>query len=368
MTGSAKTHKTRIMVVDDDITNLKYAKTALSEIYDVFTVPSAAKMFGVIDALAGDLPALILLDIIMPEMDGMAAIKILKSGSETRNIPVIFLTSRNDPSSEAEGLSLGAIDYISKPFQPHLLRKRVEIHLTLELQRQTLERQKLDLLDFNENLRRMVEEKTGRMMELQGAILSTVADLVENRDDITGGHVQRTKRQVGILMAALQDFGLYREETVNWDIDLLVQSSQLHDVGKISIRDNILMKPGKLTPDEFEAIKRHTVIGANIIDKIGASVSESDFLRHSRAFAIAHHEKWDGTGYPEGLRGEDIPLQGRLLAIADVYDALISDRPYKKAFSHDEAVSIIIDGSGTHFDPVLINVFKEMKNQFRSGD
>jgi putative two-component system response regulator len=212
----------------------------------------------------------------------------------------------------------------------------------------------------------MVDEKTGRVLELQGAILSTLANLVESRDDITGGHVQRTRRQLGILAAALQDFGLYREETAGWDIELFLQSSQLHDVGKISIRDSILLKPGRLTPEEFEEMKRHSIFGVRIIESIGANTSESDFLMHSKIFARAHHEKWDGTGYPDGLRGEEIPLQGRLMAIADVYDALISDRPYKKAFSHDEASRIIINGSGTHFDPVLIDVFKEVKNQFRS--
>jgi putative two-component system response regulator len=352
------------MVVDDDITNLKYAKTALSEIYDVFTIPSAAKMFSVIETLDDGLPSLILLDILMPEMGGIEAIKILKSRVDTKDIPVIFLTSRNDPDSEVEGLALGAIDYIAKPFHPHLLRKRVELHLTMEFQRRMLERQKLDLQDFNENLKRMVEEKTGRVLELQGAILSTLAEMVESRDDVTGGHVHRTKRQLGILMTALQDFGLYRADTASWEPNLILQSSQLHDVGKISIRDSILMKPGKLTPEEFEEMKRHTVLGEKIIEKIGLNTSESDFLMHSKIFACTHHEKWDGTGYPNGLRGENIPLQGRLMAIADVYDALISDRPYKKAFSHEEAARIIIDGSGTHFDPVLIDVFKEVQNQF----
>jgi putative two-component system response regulator len=357
------------MVVDDNATNLKYVKTALSEMCDVFTVPSSAKMFSVLEALEGDLPSLILLDINMPEMDGLEAIKILKNKAETRDVPVIFLTSRDDPDSEMEGLALGALDYIAKPFQPHLLRKRVEIHLTMEFQRRALERQKLDLQNFNENLRQMVEEKAGHVLELQDAILSALADLVENRDDITGGHVQRTKRHLGVMVAAIQDFGLYGEDTAGWDAGLLLQSSQLHDVGKISIRDSILMKPGKLTPEEFDEMKRHPVIGEQIveriIDKIGSNTSKSDFLRHSKIFARTHHERWDGTGYPDGLRGEGIPLQGRLMAIADVYDALISDRPYKKAFSHDEASRIIIEGSGTHFDPVLIGVFKEVKNQFR---
>jgi putative two-component system response regulator len=300
----------------------------------------------------------------MPETNGLEAIKMLKSREDTRSIPVVFLTAKSDPDSEVEGLSLGAVDYVTKPFEPHLLRKRVEIHLTMELQRRMLEKQKLELQNFNANLMRMVEEKTGRVLELQGAILNTLADLVESRDNITGGHILRTQKWLEILLSALQDYGVYHEETADWDMRLVLQSSQLHDVGKIAIRDSILMKPGKLTAEEFEEMKRHAAFGAKIIEKIGTNTSERDFLNHSRIFARTHHEKWDGSGYPDGLRGEEIPLQGRLMAIADVYDALISDRPYKKAFSREDASRVIIEGRGIHFDPVLTDIFGEVKDQF----
>jgi putative two-component system response regulator len=352
------------MIVDDMLTNLKFAKAALSDRYDVFTVPSAARMFALLEE---ETPSLILLDINMPEMSGLEAIKILKDRGATRGIPVLFLTARDDPGSEVEGLSLGAVDYISKPFDPPLLRKRVEIHLTLESQKRTLERQKLELQDFNGNLRRMVEEKTGKVLELQGAILHTLADAVESRDDATGGHVQRTRRWLEILLAGLREGGLHAGEISAWPAELLLQSSQLHDVGKISISDGILKKPGPLTPGEFEEMKRHCAFGAGIIEKIGANISESDFLVQSKIFALTHHEKWNGSGYPGGLRGNDIPLQGRLMAIADVYDALISDRPYKKAFSHPEAARIIIQGAATHFDPALIEVFRAIEPRFREG-
>jgi putative two-component system response regulator len=364
MSDPVRAGKTKIMVVDDNITNLKYAKSALSDIYDVFTAPSPAKMFGIFDMLGESLPSLILLDINMPEINGLETIKMLKGNEKTRSVPVIFLTAKSDPDSEVEGLGLGAVDYVTKPFEPHLLRKRVEIHLTMESQRLTLEEQKRELQGFNENLLRMVEEKAGRVLELQGAILNTLADLVESRDDITGGHIMRTQKWLGILVAALQDYGIYHEDTADWDMNLVLQSSQLHDVGKISIRDSILMKPGRLTPEEFDEMKRHAVFGARIIEKIGTSTSEKDFLKHAMIFARTHHEKWDGSGYPDGLRKEGIPLQGRLMAIADVYDALISDRPYKKAFSHEDAVRIIIEGKGTHFDPVLTDVFSEVRKQF----
>jgi putative two-component system response regulator len=310
-------------------------------------------------------PALILLDINMPVMNGIEAIKILKKKPWTRDIPVIFLTFRNDLDSEIEGLSLGAVDYIRKPFEPHLLHKRVEIHLTMEIQKQLLERQKQELQFFNENLQRMVKEEAGKVIELQGTILNTLADVVESRDDNTGGHIWRTQRWIEILVTALRDTGVYSDAIADWDIRLLMQSSQLHDAGKISISDSILLKPDKLTHEEFEVMKRHTEFGVRIIERIGENTSENSFLVHAKIFAGTHHEKWDGSGYPNGLSGESIPLQGRLMAIADVYDALVSERPYKKAFPHEEAVRIIMDGSGTHFDPALAGVFLDVEKKFR---
>ncbi|MDR0649185.1 MAG: response regulator [Synergistaceae bacterium] len=357
-----------IMIVDDNIANLRIAKNSLADFYDVFTVPSAAKMF---DLLERNKPELILLDIDMPEMNGYEALKILKERPETRDILVIFLTGKSDSESELEGLSLGAVDYISKPFMPPLLKKRIELHLTVEEQKRRLENQarvleehQAELRKFNENLQKMVEEKTGKVVELQRAILKTVADLVESRDDITGGHVERTQHGLGVLIEGLEDLGLYREQMEGWDKDLMLQSSQLHDVGKIAIVDSILNKPGRLTQDEFEEIKKHTTIGVQIIERIEANTSESDFLKYAKIFAGTHQEKWDGTGYPKGLVGEEIPLQGRLMAIADVYDALISDRPYKKALPHEEAVRVILEGKGTHFDPVLTDVFEQVADQF----
>jgi putative two-component system response regulator len=357
-----------VMIVDDNIANLRIAKNSLADFYDVFTVPSAAKMF---DLLERNNPELILLDIDMPEMNGYEAIKILKERPETKDILVIFLTGKSDSESELEGLSLGAVDYISKPFMPPLLKKRIELHLTVEEQKRKLENQahilevqQAELRKFNENLKSMVEEKTRKVVELQRAILKTVADLVESRDDITGGHVERTQHGLKVLIEGLEDLGLYREQMEGWDKDLILQSSQLHDVGKISIADNILNKPGSLTPEEFEEIKKHTTMGVRIIEKIETNISESEFLKYAKIFAGTHQEKWDGTGYPMGLSGEEIPLQGRLMAIADVYDALVSDRPYKKAFSHEEAVKIILAGKGTHFDPVLTDVFEQVADQF----
>ncbi|MDR1125302.1 MAG: response regulator [Deltaproteobacteria bacterium] len=350
-----------IMVVDDSIVNLKFAKTILAEIYDVFTAGSAEKMFDLLQSVS---PDLIFLDIDMPKMNGYEAIKILKSSEKTSAIPVIFLTALTDAGSEVDGLSLGAVDYITKPFAPRLLCKRVEIHLTMEAQRRTLEEQKRALEMFNTSLQAMVEEKSGKILELQDSVLATVADLVESRDDITGGHVARTRNGLSVLVQALKKHTLYSREIADWDLHFLLLSSQLHDVGKITIRDSILKKPGPLTREEFEEMKGHTCSGVKIIEKIATSTSESDFLRHAKIFAETHHEKWDGSGYPHGLRGEEIPLQGRLMAIVDVYDAIISERPYKKARSHEEAVRIIQEGRGTHFSPRLVDIFLEVEEQF----
>jgi putative two-component system response regulator len=349
-----ETNYSKIILVDDNPSNLRAGKNVLSKTYEVYTAPSAAKMFELLNDIK---PVMILLDIEMPEMNGYEAIKILKAKEDTKDIPVIFLTGKTDTENELEGLGLGAIDYITKPFVPPLLLKRIEVHLLVEAQKKTLEIQQRELKNFNDNLQKMVEEKTKTVLELQDAILKTVADLVESRDDITGGHIERTRRGVGLLVEALRDHPVYGREVAEWDIKLLLQSSQLHDVGKIAISDRILQKPGSLTNEEFEEMKTHTVFGVQIIEKIEASTTASDFLKYAKIFAGTHHEKWDGSGYPGGLSGENIPLQGRIMALADVYDALVSERPYKEAFSHTQAVKIIQDSKGTQFDPVLTDIF-----------
>ncbi|MDR3139034.1 MAG: response regulator [Treponema sp.] len=357
-----------IMIVDDNITNLKICKSVLGGKYDVFTAPSAQKMF---ELLEYNRPSLILLDINMPEMNGYEAIKLLKKAPSFQNIPVIFLTGNSDSASELEGFNLGAVDYITKPFSPALLHKRVEVHLLmevqkkkLEIQNETLEAQQGELRNFNDNLKQMVAEKSQAVLELQNAILKTVADLVECRDDITGGHIERTQRILGILLEELTKMDFYREQMEAWDMDLLLQSSQLHDVGKIVISDRILLKPGSLDVEEFNEMKKHTTFGVMVIEKIEASAAACDFLAYAKIFAGTHHEKWDGSGYPQGLAGEAIPLQGRIMAIADVYDALTSARPYKRAFSHTQAMEIILSGKGTHFDPLLIEVFEKIAGRF----
>lgn len=352
-----------VTIVDDNIANLKLGKNALSGYYDVLSASSAERMFELLKLYT---PQLILLDINMPGMDGYEAIKVLKSNPDTADIPVIFLTGKSEPESELEGLKLGAVDYILKPFLPELLYKRVELHLTIERQQRQLKEQDAELREFNDNLRGLVKEKTQNVLNLQAAILRTVAELVERRDGDTGGHVMRTQRYLRALLDAILERGLYPDEIDrNWDLDLIVLSSQLHDVGKIEISDNILLKPGKLTTEEFNEIKKHTIYGAEIIERMMNISVDNDFLKYARVFAETHQEKWNGMGYPYGLKEREIPLLGRVMAIADVYDALISERPYKKPFAHEDAVGIILEGKGSHFDPVLVDIFESLSDDFK---
>ena len=285
----------------------------------------------------------------------------MKNSTKTAYVPVIFFTAHADPEYEIKGLDLGAVDYITKPFSRELLIKRIELHLLLE-------RQRRELISYSRSLESEVDKKTKSIFELQNAILKTVANLVECRDNVTGGHIERTQNYLGILLDFLMEHGVYADELAKWDINLFIMSSQLHDVGKISIKDDILMKSGKLTDDEFEEMKKHTIFGAEIIRRIEESTTENAFLQYAEILACSHHEKWDGTGYPYGLKGDDIPLQGRLMAIVDVYDALTNDRPYKGAYTHDEAVKIMRKGLGTHFDPLINDIFLMHEQEFKNSE
>jgi len=349
------TGRKTIFLVDDDMTNLTIGKKALAASYNVFTLNSGAVMFKMLGNLT---PDLILLDVNMPGMDGYEAIKKLKADKKTAHIPVIFLTAFNNEEMELQGLSLGAIDYITKPFSAPLLLKRIEMHLLIETQ-------KHELLFFNNNLAQMVGEKTKTVEELKNAILSTMAELVEYKDKITGVHILRTQLYIKALLDAMKNNNVYEDEVSGMDEVLILQSCQLHDVGKIAIRDSILLKPDDLTPEEFEEIKAHTTFGETVIQKLKEKTKDSDFAEYARIFAITHHERWDGKGYPNGLKGENIPLLGRMMAIADVYDALVTGRPYKNGFSHEKATQIILKGKGSHFDPVLTELFEKVNHEFK---
>jgi putative two-component system response regulator len=352
------TDRKKIILVDDVLINLKIGAGVLRDAYDVFTVPSAEKLFTMLEKIT---PDLILLDIDMPVMDGYETLRLLKAGERTRGIPVIFLSANRGPLFESQGLNLGAVDYLTKPYSPELLKKRVQMQFRLDTQRQIIS-------GYREKLRQMEIEKTRAIGELKKNVLKTVVELVERREEVTGGHVERTHRYVEMLLDALVKNNIYADTIQSWDRDFFLQSTTLYDLGKVSINDRILLKPGKLTEDEYAEMKKHTLLGVKILEDIEAglvaSSGESGLLEHAKAFAGSHHEWWNGAGYPYGLRGYNIPLQGRIMAIADVYSALVTERPYKNACTHGEAVRIITQGRGSHFDPSLVDIFLSTSSQF----
>jgi putative two-component system response regulator len=331
-----------VFIVDDADTNLAKAKQALEDAYRVLTMPSATKMFVLLEKI---IPDLILLDIEMPEMNGFAALEKLMQNKKTAKIPVVFLTAQTDAAVESRGFEMGAVDFITKPFSEPVLLNRITSHL---------------------HLADIIKKRTRHIERLQTSIVSVLADMVESRDKITGGHVERTTRYVNILLNEVMSKGLYADEMRSWDLDVVVPSVKLHDVGKITISDLILNKPGKLSPEEFEIMKTHAIEGEKIIDKIIEQTEEDAFLKHAKLFAGYHHERWDGLGYPRGLKGEGIPLQGRIMALADVYDALTSERPYKKAFTHENSTEIIMENSGKQFDPSIAKIFFDVKDKFKA--
>ena len=339
-----------IFVADDNDTNLSAAKEALKDQYRVMTLPSAAKMFTLMEKVT---PDIILLDIEMPDMDGFEALRILKNNSTHADIPVIFLTSMTDAAVEVRGFQLGVVDFIPKPFSAPVLLNRIKTHLNID----ELIRERTSQL----------HEKTEQLEKLQHSMVYVLADMIENRDKGTGGHLERTSAYIKILIDSMIERGIYAEELRKYDLDTLCSSARLHDVGKICIPDAVLNKPGRLTDEEFIVMKTHAAEGERIIDQIVSRVGYSmEFLNNAKLFAGYHHERWDGKGYPRGLDRLNIPLQGRIMAIVDVYDALVSERPYKKPFTAEEAVKIIIDSSGEMFDPLIVEVFIDISKQLNT--
>jgi putative two-component system response regulator len=343
-----------IILVDDDTTSLSMGKSILEDKYILYLASCGEKLFDLINRV---IPDLILLDVEMPEMNGYEVIRHLKANPDTQDIPVVFLTANADLGSELEGLNLGAIDYVTKPFSAPMLLKRIENHLLLSAQKKELRR-------FNLNLREMVAAQTYEIKNLQNGILNIVAEVVETRSEMASGHIERTKAYLKEMIDALIRQGIYKEETAGWEKDFLIPASQLHDVGKLCISEQILNKPGQLTEEEFEEIKKHPAYGIMIINKIKQTIGSHAFLDYAGIFIESHHERWDGTGYPAGLKGANIPLLGRLMAIADMYDALVSVRPYKQPLSPMEAKEEIIKGAGNAFDPELVEVFSTLAEEF----
>jgi putative two-component system response regulator len=344
-----------VLVVDDTPQNLSVMSDLLEDLYTVKVVPNGAKALKV--ARSPMPPDLILLDIMMPEMDGYEVCRQLKAARETRDIPVIFLSAKSEEADEQEGLSLGAVDYITKPISAPIVLARVKTHLTLKAAADFL-RDKAAFLEQE------VARRTEEVRAVKDATILMMASLAETRDNETGNHILRTQYYVRALAHQLKAHPRFSDFLTERNIELLFKSAPLHDIGKVGIPDRILLKPGRLDPAEFEIMKRHAVLGRDAIlqaeSRLGKPVP---FLDLAKEIAYSHHEKWDGSGYPEGKAGDAIPISARLMALADVYDALISRRVYKAPRSHEQAVAFIVQGRGMHFDPDVVDAFVAIQDE-----
>ncbi len=349
--------KPTILVVDDTPDNIVLLCSLLGDLYKNKVATNGEKALKI--ASADPQPDLILLDIMMPDMDGYEVCRRLKANHKTAQIPIIFLTAKTQEGDETMGFELGAVDYITKPITPAILMARVHTHLTLQYAKKSLEKQ-------NEILEIQVEKRTKQLAALQDAVIISMASLAETRDNETGHHIRRTQNYVREMALVLQKNPKFAGEIDQNFITTIYKTAPLHDIGKVGVPDRILLKPGRLTVEEFEIMKEHTVYGRDAIIAAEKTLTDPEgFLIVAKEIAYCHHEKWDGAGYPQGLVGEEIPLSARLMAIADVYDALITKRIYKNAIVHEEAIEIIVKGSGTHFQPDIVDALLSIQDKFK---
>lgn len=343
-----------ILCVDDSPTNLLLLVELLKGSYRVKTAVNGPQALHIVTASP---PDLILLDVMMPDMDGLEVCRRLKADPACRDIPVLFLTAKIQVEDEAYGLNLGAADYIHKPISPPILHARVRHHLEIKKNKELLQ-------DRNHYLEEEVSRRISEIKRMQDATIHVITTLAEFRDEETGNHIRRTQEYIRLLvdkMRILPEHDAYLTASRGLQI---VNSAPLHDVGKVAIPDTILLKPGRLTPEEFEIMQQHAVRGDEILSQAMKNLGNTGgFLEIARQIARSHHEKWNGSGYPDGLAGVDIPLPARMMAVADVYDAIRSERPYKKPLSHEDAFTILSEGRGQHFDPQIVDIFLEFGAQ-----
>lgn len=363
--------KQKVIAVDDQPDNLLVIEDYLGKAYDIITFEHGQAMVDYFEA--GNKADLVLLDIVMPMPDGYALCNWLKGSPMTRDIPVVFLTGVENCEEEAYALSIGAEDFIHKPLSPPVLTARVRNHLALAQARRALQNQNRGLEKLIVERTRKIQEqsdelmrRTEQLISAQSAIISAFCALVEARDNETGNHVRRTQHYVLTLCERLSRHPRFSTELTPGNIQLMFKSAPLHDIGKVAIPDHILMKPGRLTPEEWRIMQQHAQFGANAIAAAEKEIGEgsASFLSYARQIALTHHERWDGDGYPQKLSGDDIPLAGRLMAIADVYDALISRRVYKPPFVHAEAIEMMRKERARHFDPDILDCMLDSAAQF----
>lgn len=347
-----------VLVVDDTVEVIDLLVNLLRQHYRVKAATNGSKALEI--ARGEGAPDLILLDVVMPDLSGYEVCRELKADPATRSIPVIFLTGLTSTDDERRALELGAEDFIAKPINPPIVLARVATHLKLKAAADFLR-------DQNAYLETEVQRRGQELSAIQDVTVLAMASLAETRDVETGNHIRRTQFYVKALAEQLQRNPLYSDQLDGRTIELLYKSAPLHDIGKVGIPDRILLKPGRFTAEEFEVMKTHTTLGRDAIANAERQLGlEVDFLRLAKEIAYSHQEKWDGSGYPLGLKGDDIPLSARLMALADVYDALISRRIYKEPMTHDAAAGIIRDGSGSHFDPAVVEAFLAVEAEFQA--
>ena len=347
--------KTNIMLVDDTPENLKFLENMLQNYgYNTTAFPSGAMALRAAERTP---PDLILLDIMMPEMDGFEVCHKLKEDEKLKEIPVIFISALDNTTDKVRAFSEGGVDYVTKPFQQEEVLSRIRTHLNLRRSQQELQKYSL-------HLEELVDEKVKEISESQVATIHALSSLAEYRDDDTGQHIKRTQVFCKLLAEQLQDNPKCSDRITDSFVYNIYCAAPLHDIGKVGIADDILLKPGKLTDEEFEIMKGHVMIGVKTLQSVQKDYPNNEFINIGVNLTRAHHEKWDGSGYPDGVAGEDIPLCGRIMAVVDVYDALRSKRPYKEPFTHEKAVEIIQKDSGTHFDPDMVEAFMSVEKEF----
>ena len=340
--------KPTILCVDDTPANLYLLVELLKGAYRVKTATAGAQALQV---AAASPPDLILLDVMMPGMDGYEVCRRLKADSATCDIPILFLTAKTQVEDEAHGLNLGAADYIHKPIRPPILLARVRHQLKIKHYNDLLQ-------DRNHWLEEEVSRRITQLHRMQEATIHVITTLAEFRDEETGNHIRRTQEYMRLIVDEMSRFAEYADALTADRRLQIINSAPLHDVGKVAIPDTILLKPGRLTIEEFDIMKSHSIRGHEILSQAMKNLGDTGgFLETARQIARSHHEKWNGSGYPDGLAGTSIPLPARMMAVADVYDAVRSERPYKRGMSHDEAFTILRDGRGSHFDPQIVDVF-----------
>ena len=351
------TEKRTVLIVDDTAENLTLMHSLLTDHYRTRIANNGERALKA--AATEPIPDLVLLDIMMPGMDGYEVCRRLKADPVTRLIPVIFLTAKTEVEDEQAGFDVGAVDYITKPISPPIVMARVKTQLELKAAADFLR-------DKNTYLESEVQRRTREVQVIQDVTIMAMGSLAETRDNETGKHIRRTQNYVRALARQLQPDPKFAPDLSDAYIELLYKSAPLHDIGKVGIPDAILLKPGKLTPEEFEIMKTHTTLGRDAILAAEELIdAPSSFLRVAREIAHYHQEKWDGSGYPDRLVGEAIPLSARLMAVADVYDALVSRRVYKQPIPHDQALEIMREGRGKHFDPLLLDAFLVIEREFQ---